>query len=373
MGSWSVYCGISNITIDYGTPCVLVPIKKNTNDGNEYHKYTPATTPIFGVYNDYGGLDNIEETEGTKLIEKHFNCTIQEFAHFFTRGIIRNDESDFPKFLKDSDEISNWKFMFIHREVYNYMIQGTYESWRSKSLGDKNILTYLGFNLVDKVNRTMTWEKDGVTFTSDGDYLRVNDQPIHRLSNSTNNENDDWYKNSSLSTYVTIDQEKEEWLNKRNRAQIWSLMDKKYFNQEVCWIIGRSRYTYDPSEMILDMIDGIEDELKNPNISEEYRITNEKLLERYKEKLKLYNGDGDDSNEDLTFIERVVNNYKLYADDLANLIRIQQVFYSMSGTWTPFNPYLTPQCGSYVNHSRILKKFMEINDKHIENEEEYDD
>lgn len=58
MGSWSVYCGISNIAITAGKECVLLPIKPNKG---EYLPYLPATLPIFGKYDDYGGLENIVE------------------------------------------------------------------------------------------------------------------------------------------------------------------------------------------------------------------------------------------------------------------------------------------------------------------------
>jgi hypothetical protein len=48
MGSWSVYCGVSNISITDGNECVLLPLKKN--DGyHGYLPYLPATLPIFGV------------------------------------------------------------------------------------------------------------------------------------------------------------------------------------------------------------------------------------------------------------------------------------------------------------------------------------
>jgi hypothetical protein len=54
-GSWSVYCGISNISITSGNDCVLLPLKETNG---EYHRYSPATLPIFGKYNDYGGIEH---------------------------------------------------------------------------------------------------------------------------------------------------------------------------------------------------------------------------------------------------------------------------------------------------------------------------
>jgi hypothetical protein len=37
----------------------------------EYHRYSPATLPIFGKYNDYGGIEDIVIDDNTKLIEEH--------------------------------------------------------------------------------------------------------------------------------------------------------------------------------------------------------------------------------------------------------------------------------------------------------------
>jgi hypothetical protein len=55
MGSWSVSCGISNIAITAEQECVLLPLKKSV--GIDYHQYQPAALPIFGRYDDYGGIN----------------------------------------------------------------------------------------------------------------------------------------------------------------------------------------------------------------------------------------------------------------------------------------------------------------------------
>lgn len=51
MGSWSVYCGISRMSITSGDECVFLPLKKGYG---EYLPYYPATLPIYGTYDDYG-------------------------------------------------------------------------------------------------------------------------------------------------------------------------------------------------------------------------------------------------------------------------------------------------------------------------------
>lgn len=117
MGSWSVYCSISQIAITAGHDCVLLPLKENKHD--ERGGYVPATLPIFGSYDDYGGIENIVKDENTDYIEETFDCTIEEFCEFFTRGCIRTDENGFPQKLLENKTLTSWKFMFIDRKVFD--------------------------------------------------------------------------------------------------------------------------------------------------------------------------------------------------------------------------------------------------------------
>lgn len=89
MGSWSVNCGISNITITAGTECVLLPLKTNEN-GEGYLPYLPATLPIFGEYDDYGGIENIIEDDGQTSVRVFYNpdqnCNIDYYVHADSTG-----------------------------------------------------------------------------------------------------------------------------------------------------------------------------------------------------------------------------------------------------------------------------------------------
>ena len=50
----------------YGTTCYI------SNNGEEVF-FKPAMFPIFGDYDDYGGMENIQEDDNTKTLEKHFD------------------------------------------------------------------------------------------------------------------------------------------------------------------------------------------------------------------------------------------------------------------------------------------------------------
>jgi len=69
MGSYNVACSVSNISIRSGDPVAFIPLEVakypyKIGDGNHtliYSNcfYAPATLPIFGEYDDYGGVENI--------------------------------------------------------------------------------------------------------------------------------------------------------------------------------------------------------------------------------------------------------------------------------------------------------------------------
>ena len=100
MGCWSIHCGISKIAITETQECVLLPLKLYWND------YKPATLPIFGKYNGYGGLEDIVEDDNIKLIESHFDCSIHELCE---------------EIIKEDEEFKGMKFMWIDKKMYDMM------------------------------------------------------------------------------------------------------------------------------------------------------------------------------------------------------------------------------------------------------------
>ena len=114
MGSFNVSCGASHLTINSGDKIVLFPLKINkeyTSDcnwsspKNPYYNCTnfitnegpfgicrPLTLPIFGEYNDYGCLENIEKNKHTEYLEEYYGITIQNIADYFCRAEFEGDE-----------------------------------------------------------------------------------------------------------------------------------------------------------------------------------------------------------------------------------------------------------------------------------------
>lgn len=358
MGSWSVYCGISNISITAGDKCVLLPLKKNRS--GEYLPYLPLTLPIFGEYDDYGGVENIEKDENTKLIEEHFGVTIEEFAEFFTRGCIRDDEAGFPKQLKEVEELKNTKFMFINREVYDFMstyIHDGYGGAGDLDFGNPVILKLLGFTYVgdnpknpskyDPKRFHEVWELQGKHFYSDGTWLQAVDDSIHTLKGSY----------CALSDHVTLPEDVL-WLDKVAMWQLWEHFDVQEQREKLAWILGRDRYSLRDSGRFDDLFE----KLVNEKIIEAEGSGMTEMLEKYK-KLKA------ESKPEPKLVDKYLLNMSAFGKLMCDLVTIRHNMHCMSGYFAPYVLYLTPQCGEHRLHQILLDKFAEINRKLMPEEE----
>lgn len=359
MGSWSVYCGISNISITAGDKCVLLPLKKNRN--GEYLPYLPFTLPIFGEYDDYGGLENIEEDANTKLIEEHFGVPIHDFAQFFTRGCIRDDEDDFPVQLKEVEELKDVTFMFINRDVYDFMSGYTHKGYGGAGdldFGNEVILKLLGFTYVgddpknpskyDPKRFHQVWEFQGKHFYSDGTWLQSKEDSIHTLNGSY----------SALSSHVTIPEDVM-WLNDKAMWQLWEHFDVQKQKEELAWILGRDRYSLRDQGLFDDLFEKLMAEKlinnENPNL--------EGLLEKYRTE----KGKGTKSAK---LVDKYLFDMPAFGKLMCDLVTIRRNMHCMSGHFAPYVLYLTPQCGEHRQHQVLLDKFAEINRKLMPEEEE---
>jgi len=351
MGSWSVYCGISQIAITAGRPCVLIPLKKEYN--NTYLPYLPATLPIFGTYDDYGGIEDIEKDENTKLIEEHFDCTIEEFCYYFTRGCIRDDEDDFPKKLKKNKEIKDWTFMFIDRKVYDFMSSYVPEGFGGQGdldMGNKTIMELIGFEYIgnndgetnesyDPKRFNQEWHLGGKKFFSDGWALCYKKEFVHYITGS---------EYGNLSNIVEIP-EKALWMCDKAMWQLWEHLDDKTAKQKLLYIIGKDRSALSMDDMD-DMI----------------RRMNERLIAEGKDPIP----DEDLKPEPKDLVDKYVKNFRIFGKSLCDLVTIRHNLHAMSGAFWPHQLYLTPQCGELKHHQALLDEFANINRVYLKEYEE---
>jgi hypothetical protein len=330
MGSWSVYCGISNISIVSSQECVLLPLKKN--DRHEgYLKYLPATMPIFGKYNDYGDIDNIEKNKNTELIEEHFGCKIEDLTYFLTRRII-TEEDDFSENLVDNEEIKDWKFMWIDRQIYNFMANNNVDKYGQHPYGKEEFMKFMGAEYIGNfpgMNKRHRWKLNGLEFESDGDSLQFNDGKSI------------WYYDPKL-LLKNISEDLQEKV-KLNSERLWHIYDEDYWAEHYFWIIGVSGSAYAMAKRWKKY--AIEDD---PDFKVK-EITPKLLSEKYTSK------------------------FKDFGDYFADLIIIRNNMYCFSQIYNPYVLYVTPQCGEFAQHQKILDKFSEINKSYIDEEYDEDD
>lgn len=105
MGHFSHCCKLTGLPITGGTPVALIVMKhrKNLYDNSEESlkqygsaymcsndgtrlKYNPVWLPILGDYDDYGGIENIQEDANTKALEEYYGLDIQSLLDVVTCG-----------------------------------------------------------------------------------------------------------------------------------------------------------------------------------------------------------------------------------------------------------------------------------------------
>lgn len=320
MGCWSVYCGLSNITITAGHKCVLLPLKKN-NRYEGYLPYLPATLPIFGEYDDYGGIENIEQNENTEFIEKHFDCTIEEFCVYFTN----NDKA--PENLLNNEEIKKWKYMFIDRNIYDFLSTNNPKYSNSHPYGNLELLKKIGAEYIGKFPEKDSrycyfWNINGAEFRSDGEWLHDKDsRGIYELKN--------------IQKYLSDDAIE---MLKKPASRLWKIYNDEYQALHYFWIIGINGSTYGMNKLLSKM------KKERPDLD-----------------LKLHITEGEDG----TIAEKYTENFEIFGDYFADLCIIRDNLYCFSKTFEPYIQFITPQCGEFEHHQKILKKFSEINKSYI--------
>lgn len=326
MGSWSVYCEISNITISYNDECVLVPLRENSSlDSN----WCCATPPIFGRYNDYGGIEQIEKTIGTKLIEDYFGVSIDDFCTFLIDGVHTYDRDE-AKAIEAStehyDEAKGLRFMWVCRKVWDFMTRYVGgDKGICGILGRDGVLKELGFTYVGENNDTrynQTWERDGIEFHSDGNWLHTSSgRLIYGLKPS------DEFVDGYLSTMVKITDEDVEKFN-RYSWNLWRLFGKVKAQEALCRSVGVSSSHLSWCRIF------------------------------------------EDESTPISIGNAMLNDLENYGDYLADYLSVNRNMYSMSKQYKPFSLYSTPQYGEYRDHQAMLEKFCEINKQYALEEDE---
>ncbi len=139
MGDWSVYCNFSHKPISERRKVVLLPFFESS-----YKPYC-ATLPIYGEYDGYGNIENIEKNNYTNALEKYFCTTIENFC----KSII----TVYDEKLEFLNQYENLKYLWVDREVWDFMSMNIFEDdsfEELKTMNDVDFLDELGY-LITKI------------------------------------------------------------------------------------------------------------------------------------------------------------------------------------------------------------------------------
>ncbi len=207
MGSFSVACTGSGISITSGDKSAFIPLfpkpggyKPNqsikevilkpmsmivSSDGAS-SLYDPFSLPIFGEYNDYGSLENIERNSTVEEIERFFNITIDQFMEVVTRNWCE-DKTKKLKNLNNKEILQSMSGCFINKEVFDFLAtsddseEGYFSFLKGANVNTETLkaLKFLQFDDLQDPNERykQVWKMVGDfknTVYSDGEYSDIN-------------------------------------------------------------------------------------------------------------------------------------------------------------------------------------------------------
>ena len=323
--SFNVYCGASRITLLGGDKAVIFPLKKEEYGEGGLTSYALATLPIFGEYDEYGGIENIERDFGTNIIEEVLECDIDRFCHNLTRGEIDRQDGRQGLSWKAIALMADFKYMWMRRDVYDFLSKyrrGTGDI----DMGKDCILSMAGFKQMKE------GEYKGDRGQQPGRY-----RLIYQLGDKYIASDGTWCHGipGNISIFKVEDLKKfcpesnVEHLEGRDASTLYKVLSGKERREIYRRILGLPRYAF-------------RDEDYDP------------LSLKYNQMIE-------NDETSVAFFERCSEQLRLFSN--------------MSLFSTRFEPnvcYLTPQCGEHKLHQPILEKFVEINGKVVEElSEEY--
>lgn len=355
MGSWSVYCGVSNIAITAGDTVGIIPLLKRTSESHGYSPYLPAMLPIFGTYDDYGGIEDIKENANTKLIEEYFGVSIQEFVVYLVDGHLTYDREEAREIsdkLLHSKEANKLYSTFISGDVYDYLSKTAYGEEGRLDFGNKIILELLGFKYIETLpvgRYKEVYELQGKKMFTDGTWGNIKienkEKSIFYLDNK-----DVYSKENNLTTYFNIPENKLLLVKKA----MWQI-EAIYTTSKVYakYVFG-SGYDGSYEDTLVSLIKYSESD-KDLGID----IGSIDELRKKLEKMRGFK----------SISEKYLTDLKVYGKDISDLYTIIYNITNMSKCLEPYILYVTPQCGEHKIHLKLLNGFSKILESKVSDED----
>jgi hypothetical protein len=225
MGHFSHTCSLTGLPITGGDDVVLVPFvpRSSAYDNEMTHLrkfgttymcsndatrifFLPCMFPIKGKYDDYGGLEDIVETDATKIAEEHFGLSIQEVVNIMTCGRKddgysdaldpirdetkqqRDEDGDLaPNYKKKFEPLLRMSAMWVRREIYDQLESiSSADEYDKIDLGNPKLLESFGFKEMkekgtdERYNRQ--FKKGKLIVNSDGTWINVKGESIYTIN-----------------------------------------------------------------------------------------------------------------------------------------------------------------------------------------------
>jgi len=211
MGSWNGTCAISQLPIVAGDPVVAiitkhVPWEENWGGGFSYAHgvWAPVMLPIEGVYNDYGGIEDIKKNWQSELLFKHLTeasknlvadtekfglGTLEEMINDGierNRFVVKNTPLD-ARFLAEVP----YGFIMMHKQVYDNAVTLTknYKEFKTSETPLEDAKEHL-------VTLVRSWQEFQFSQEKPG-YLPIHADGCGLVRSST-----DWESDGLLESYL---------------------------------------------------------------------------------------------------------------------------------------------------------------------------
>jgi len=157
MGCWNETCALSSLPIQEGEEIVLVLLREPCLP--DFHNlYKPIFLPIIGTYNNYGGIENIQDTESSKLISVKFK-SLNDKIH-------QENQYEAAFFHKDiyDEVLENVSNRIPHKQekpIYNLMLE-SFENELKKVRQSREEIEATGDEEIDSALRSVNEQHNNI-------------------------------------------------------------------------------------------------------------------------------------------------------------------------------------------------------------------
>jgi len=339
----------------------------------------PYCLPIFGKYNDYGGIEDIITDFNTKLIEEIHNCSIEDFCSIITGS----DEEEIEEFSKELTYVKEHvNYMWIHLEVYNFLANDcrpiTYRRAHSLDFGKRNILEKMGFTYAGE-----TEDKRYKHAYTIGEYVVHSDGEWCHLIKGANGTGHNYGLHSLEEFEKHIPTCDVSYFRNKEDVDICELYNFKERFEHLHFVLGYSRTlicniaSFSMSQMTKKVKENVNNVEVLQQLSKEMLQEKSNYAEQLAEMIQYLDSVSKSDDQQLKDFEKYMIQetqlspmqlaYFSKLDDIytcqciGDLIRLMRNGVTYSTCFKPYKQYITPQCGEHKTHQMILEKFVEIN------------